>query len=114
MRIELPPLPDAERTPLVLRLLEIIDTQQQRLVTLKETVLQLRDEIAMLKGQKPRPTIAPSQLPELDQPPPQEGRQRRRGPKRSKKTFCRIHPTQEKIDFPNRPDRAVSNGYDDY
>ena len=73
MRIEVPPLPDAERTPLVLRLLEIIDTQQQRLRTLEETVLQLRDEIAMLKGQKPRPTIAPSQLPKLDQPPPPQG-----------------------------------------
>src|SRR5437899_3966417 len=114
MRIELPPIPDAERTPLLLRLLEIIDAQQQRLLTLEETVLQLRDEIAILKGQKPRPTITPSQLPKLDQPPPPEGTKRRRGKKRSKKTFCRIIPTEKKIDFPNRPDGAVSNGYEEY
>ena len=114
MRIELPPIPDAERTPLVLRLLEMIDTQQQRLLTLEETVLQLRDEIAILKGQKPRPTIAPSQLPKMDQAPPKEGDKRRRGEKRSKKTSCRIIPTEQKIDFPNRPDGAVSNGYEEY
>jgi len=114
MPIELPPIPDAERTPLVLRLLELIDTQQQRLRTLEETVLQLRDEIAILKGQKPRPTIAPSQLPKLDQPPPTTGRERRRGAKGSKKISCRLIPVEMKIDFPNRPDGAVSNGYEEY
>ena len=114
MAIELPPIPDAERTPLVLRLLAMIDTQQQRLLSLEEIVLQLRDEMAMLKGQKPRPTIAPSQLPKVDQPPPTEGRKRRRGAKRSKKTCGRLIPTEKKIDFPNRPDGAVSNGYEEY
>jgi hypothetical protein len=68
----------------------------------------------MLKGQKPRPTIAPSQLPKLDQPPPPEGPKRRRGAKRSKKTFCRILPTEKKIAFPNPPAGAVSNGYEEY
>jgi hypothetical protein len=114
MQIELPALPDAERTPLVLRLLEIIDTQQQRLRTLEETVLQLRDEIAILKGQKPRPTIAPSQLPKFDQPAPKEGHARRRGKKGSKKTSGRLTPVEKQIDFPNRPDGAVSNGYEEY
>jgi hypothetical protein len=114
MQIERPPILDAERASLVLRLLEIIDTQQQRLLSLEETVRQLREAIAMLKGQKPRPTIAPSQLPKLDQSPPPKGRQRRRGEKRSKKTSCRIIPVEKKIDFPNRPDGAVSNGYEEY
>ena len=66
MRIEIPVIPEAERTPLVVSLLAIIDAQQQRLRQLEETVQQLRDEIAILKGQKPRPTIAPSTL----EPPP--------------------------------------------
>ncbi|MBI1918114.1 MAG: hypothetical protein HYS12_25770 [Planctomycetes bacterium] len=57
----------AERTPLVESLLAVIDLQQQRLQQLQETVQQLRDEIALLKGQKPRPTIAPSRL---EAPPP--------------------------------------------
>ena len=49
MRIELPPISDAERTPLVVALLAIIDLQQQRLQALEETVLQLRDEMALRK-----------------------------------------------------------------
>jgi hypothetical protein len=62
MPLELPPIPDAERTPLVEALLAIIDTQQQRIHQLEDTVQQLRDEIAVLKGQQPRPKIAPSRL----------------------------------------------------
>jgi hypothetical protein len=50
----------------------------------------------------------------MDLSPPREGRKRRRGAKRSKKTSCRILPTEQKIDFPNRPDGAVSNGYEEY
>jgi hypothetical protein len=38
------------------------DTQQQGLQPLEETVQQLRDESAILRGQKPRPKIAPSTL----------------------------------------------------
>ncbi len=67
MKIELPPIPDAERTPLVVALLAIIDAQQQRIAFLEEEVQKLRDEIAILKGQKPRPTISPSRL---ETPPP--------------------------------------------
>ena len=41
-------------------LLAVICAQQDRIQQLEETVQQLRDEIAVLKGQKPRPQIAPS------------------------------------------------------
>src|SRR5947209_4638662 len=60
MKIEIPAVPASDRTPLVEALLAIIDAQQQRLAQLEDTVQQLRDEIALLKGQKPRPQIAPS------------------------------------------------------
>jgi hypothetical protein len=62
MKIELPSIPDAERTPLVEALLALIDTQQQCIRQLEETVGKLRDEIALLKGEKPRPKITPSRL----------------------------------------------------
>src|SRR5919197_4117530 len=88
MPLDLPPIPDAERTPLVASLLAIIDAQQQRIQQLEETVQQLRDEIAVLKGQKPRPTIAPSRL---ETPPTRSagggGTKRPGPPQRSKKTF---------------------------
>ena len=48
-------IPEEERTPLVVTLLEIIQLQQEQIQGLK-------DEIARLKGQKPRPKIKPSKL----------------------------------------------------
>ena len=52
---KLPDIPEEQRTELVSELIEIIRTQQ-------EALQQLRDEIARLKGQKPKPTIKPSKL----------------------------------------------------
>ena len=48
-------IPEEERTPLVVTLIEIIQLQQEQIQALK-------DEIARLKGQKPRPKIKPSKL----------------------------------------------------
>src|SRR5690349_15511602 len=85
MRIEIPVIPEAERTPLVVSLLAIVDVQQQRLRQLEESVQQLRDEIAVLKGQKPRPKIVPSQLETLAKPPRDPGAKRPGSQKRAKK-----------------------------
>jgi hypothetical protein len=54
-RLKIPHVPEEERTPLVVALLEIIRFQQ-------EQIQELRDEIARLKGQKPKPKIKPSTL----------------------------------------------------
>lgn len=51
LKVDLPPNPDAERTPLVNALLVIIDAGQQRHRFLQEEVQNLRNEIAILKGQ---------------------------------------------------------------
>jgi len=50
-------IPDEDKTPLVVQLLEIIQMQS-------EEIQHLRDEIAILKGQKPKPNIKPSKLEE--------------------------------------------------
>jgi hypothetical protein len=113
MRIDLPPIPDAERTPLVVALLAIIDRQQQRLQALEETVLQLRDEIALLKGQKPRPTITPSTL-EKPPPPPADPGQPRPGSAKLSKKAATLTPIEVTIPFPDPPPGSVSNGYEDY
>jgi hypothetical protein len=47
----------------------MIRIPQDRIQRLEETVQQLRDGIAILKGQKPRPDIKPSRL-ETSQPKP--------------------------------------------
>ncbi|MCI0403549.1 MAG: transposase [Acidobacteria bacterium] len=60
--MELPDVPAEERTRLVEALLGIIRQLLDRVAELEKTNQELRDEIARLKGQKPRPDIKPSVL----------------------------------------------------
>jgi Transposase IS66 family len=114
MKLDLPAIPAAERTPLVDALLAIIDAQQQHIGQLEEKVGQLRDEIAILKGQKPRPTIAPSRLETPPpKPPPADTDKRPGSQKRSKKTLF-LTPEKKIVPFPNRPAGAQSDGYEEY
>jgi len=113
MDLDLPPIPDAERTPLVETLLGIIDLLHQRVHTLEQTVQQLRDEIAVLKGQAPRPKIAPSQLTQPT-PRPTAPDQKRPGSDKRAKNASFLTPIEVRIPFPDRPPGAVSNGYEAY
>lgn len=113
----LPPLPDIpaeQRTPLVEALLSIIRAQQDRIREVEETVQTLRDEIAILKGQKPRPQIAPSRLEQpAPRPPLTEGQKRPGSQKRPKNAQLTI--THEiPIPFPDPPAGSVSKGYEEY
>jgi hypothetical protein len=117
MANRLPPLPDIpaeQRTPLVEALLAVIRAQQDRMGELQETVQQLRDEITVLKGQKPRPQIAPSRLEQPGpRPPLAEGQKRPGSQKRPKNAQLTI--TQEiRIPFPDPPAGSVSKGYAEY
>jgi Transposase IS66 family len=114
MKFELPAIPEAERTPLVEALLAIIDGQQQRIQQLGETVQQLRDEIAILKGQKPRPKIAPSQLEApTPKPPPTTATKRPGSEKRAKNANLTI--TEElRLTVPNAPDGSKHLRYESY
>src|SRR3954469_10564499 len=114
MKIELTPIPDADRTPLVEALLGLIDAQQQRIQQLEETVGNLRDEIAILKGEKPRPKITPSRL---ETPPPKpapaQGDKRPGSAKRSKNASF-VTPIEVKIPFPDPPPGSTSKGYEEF
>lgn len=114
MKFELPPIPVAERTPLVEALLAIIDAQQVRIQQLEETVQQLRDEIAILKGQKPRPTIAPSRLETPPPPPPPAPGEKRPGSAKMSKNTSSLVPVEVTILFPDPPPGAVARGYEEY
>ena len=114
MKLDLPPIPAGERTPLVDALLAIIDGQQQRVAFLEEEVQKLRDEIATLKGQKPRPTITPSRLETPPRkPPPAEGEKRPGSQKRSKKQVF-LNPETVIVPFLDRPAGAQTDGYEEY
>jgi hypothetical protein len=103
-----------QRTPLVEALLCIIRVQQDRIRELEEAVQTLRDEIAILKGQKPRPQIAPSRLEQpAPRPPLGEGQKRPGSQKRPKNAQLTI--THEiPIPFPDPPAGSVSKGYEAY
>ena len=58
--IQLPDIPEAERTPLVDLLLGVIEALVEANQQQAELIQQLRDEIAILKGEKARPKFKPS------------------------------------------------------
>ena len=114
MKIELPPIPEAERTPLVECLLAIIDKLQQHAQQLEETVQLLRDELAVLKGQKPRPTIQPSRLETPPAPPPAAAGQKRPGSPKRSKNACFAVVDEVLVLVRDAPPGSVHLGYEPY
>jgi hypothetical protein len=114
MNLELPAIPAEERTPLVESLLAIIRVQQDRIQQLEETVQQLRDEIARLKGQKPRPDIQPSRL-ETTQPKAAvpQGNKRPGSAKRPKTAELRID-REVPLHLEDLPVGATFRGFEAY
>jgi hypothetical protein len=114
MKFELPLIPDADRTPVTEALLAVIDAQQQYIQKLEASNQQLRDEVALLKGEQARPKIAPSRL---EMPPPPApaaaGDQRPGSAKRSKKATL-LTPLEVTIPFPDPPAGSTSRGYEEY
>jgi len=114
MQLELPHIAAEERTPLVETLLALLRVQQDRIQQLEVTVQQLRDEIALLKGQKPRPDIKPSLL---EVPPPKtsgpEGRKRPGSAKRPKTAELHIHQ-EVRLHPEGLPVGATFRGYEAY
>jgi hypothetical protein len=114
MKLELPEMRPEERTPLVEALLGIIRQLLDRVGQLEEANRHLRDEIAQLKGQKPRPEIKPSTLeaakPKTGAP---EGGQRPGSAKRPK--TAELHIDQELPLHPgDLPVGATFKGYEAY
>jgi hypothetical protein len=62
-RIQLPDIHEEAQTPLVKELVEIIERLAQRVRQQDEQIAHLKDEIAVLKGQKKRPPFKPTLLP---------------------------------------------------
>jgi len=105
---KVPDIPEEQRTDVVVALLEIINMQQ-------ELLRQLRDEIARLKGQKPKPDIKPSKLEQgLENKEKDDKPEKRPGSiKRSKTKELQIHETK-KIRPEGIPFGSRFKGYQDY
>lgn len=113
MRMPSLDIPEAERTPRVRQLLEIISLQQDRIQQLEDRLRQLEDEIARLKGLKTRPSIAPSTLETPPRPPPDPDAKRPGSAKRHKTAQLTI--TDEVVlRLPDVPAEAIFKGYEDF
>jgi hypothetical protein len=106
----LPDIAAEERTPLVVALLEVIRQQG-------ELIQQLRDEIAILKGQKPRPRIQPSRLEQTPPPdpakPPEPPPKRPGSSKRSKNAELTIHE-DKRVLVEGAPQGSVTVGWEPF
>lgn len=102
-----PSIPDEERTPVVVVLLEII-------ALLKEQIQALKDEIARLKGHKPKPNIQPSGLEKDSESKEKNSTGNRPGSaKRSKTGELEIHETRV-LKAENVPVGSTFKGYENY
>jgi transposase IS66 family protein len=113
MAITLPDIPEHERTPLVLTLLDLITQQQECIAQQQERIARLEDEVAILKGLKPRPTLRPSTLEAPPPKPPTPGQKRPGSDKRPKNAHLAIH-RDVLVPLDNPPPGAVFKGYEDY
>jgi len=102
-------VPAEERTPLVDRLLRVIEEQRAE-------IRELRDEIARLKGLPPRPTLRPSTLNEPHPDPRHKKRRRGKRPgsaKRQKTGALILHETIP-VPLEGLPEGTQQNGYEDF
>jgi hypothetical protein len=113
-RIELPKIPEQEQTPLVKALLRVIAQLAEQVQRLEEENGRLKDEIAVLKGEKKRPTFKPSKMEEQAGQERDEQRGQRPGSeKRSKTQELEIH--EERLIAPQEiPEGSRFKGYQDY
>jgi hypothetical protein len=91
----LPPIPEEQRSPLVLQLLDIIDQQAQLIEQMAEQIQLLKDEIARLKNQPRRPKIQPSRLEKKRSKKHKSSKAKRPGSAKKHKTAeLEIHDTK--------------------
>ena len=105
-RLKIPNIPEEERTPLVVALLEIIRFQQ-------EEIQELRDEIARLKGQKPRPKIKPSALEKERGDKADQARSTKRPGSAKRRKAPSIHETVI-LRAHDVPEGSTFKGYEDF
>jgi hypothetical protein len=99
---------EEDRTPLVVTLIEIIQLQQEQIQALK-------DEIARLKGQKPRPKIKPSKLEKgASHQEAKDGSGKRPGSAKRSKTSELVIDKTVVIKPDNLPAGSKFKGYQDF
>ena len=112
-KFKLPEIFESEKTPIVLELMGIIEQQSAFIKHQMEVIQQLKDEIAQLKGQKPKPRIRPSQLEKNRKKDTSPSTKRPGSEKRSKTANLDIHETI-RIAPESIPPGSIFKGYKSY
>ena len=107
----IPDVSEEERTPIVAELLDICCLQQELILSLQEQIQILRDEIAILKNQKPKPKIKPSNL---ENRPDKKKKKQESGKRPGSSKRSKNLPIHETVDIPpdNLPEGSRFKGYD--
>ena len=104
LTIDIPKIPEEQKSELVVLLLEVIKQQA-------EIIQELKDEIARLKGNNPKPKIKPSQL---EQPKKEEGKGhdegRRPGSEKRHKTAELVINEERKAPAKDVPEGSTFKG----
>ena len=116
---DLPEIPEEEQNPLLKNVLEICSFQKEQLALQNEIIQGLKDEIARLKGEKPKPDIKPSKLEKGsgknsgNSDNNKKSEKRPGSKKRKKNRHLEIHETIP-VAPENIPKGSRFKGYDDY
>ncbi|WP_446012179.1 IS66 family transposase [Candidatus Electrothrix sp.] len=106
-------IPKKDReNPTIIFLLEQFEQQFEIILTLKEQNQILKDEIARLKNQNPKPKIKPSKLPK--DPQPQSSSKRSTQKKKKKKTATLKIDKEERIAPEHIPEGSIFKGLNPY
>jgi hypothetical protein len=109
-----PNIPEEEKSPIVVQLLELIEQQASIVGQQAEQIQLLKDEIARLKGHNPKPKIRPSSLEKKKKDKSNKRKSKRAGSKKRKKTAqLQIHETIP-IPLENIPEGAKFKGYNPF
>lgn len=99
-------IPEEEITPTIAILLELIQQQSEEIQALK-------DEIARLKGQKPKPKIKPSNLDKKTKPPSEKQKTKPKRKKKSKTKDIVVHE-EKKLHPEDLPEGSTFIDYKNY
>lgn len=127
-KFHLPSISETARTPLVDELLTLIEQLVQENIRQAENIQHLRDEIAILKGEKSKPKFKPSGMDQNTNPPPDDhdsennsdevsSDQKKKRPgseKRHKKKNLPIHETQIITPRLEVPEGSILKSHDDF
>ena len=113
-KVQIPKIPKEENTLIISQLLEIIDQQSVSIQLQGEEIQQLKDEIARLKGQKPKPKIRPSKLEKNRKEKKKSSSGKRPGSKKRSKTADLIIHKEITVPPESIPTNSTFKGYQPY